>query len=315
MKIVIDNREKDLIKLLNALNKDEKKPFDIDVQQLDLGDVIFYDKSGKEVLVIERKSVNDLAGSIRDGRYNEQSLRLTNWCDVHNHNIVYLIEGQMKSLQTRYNKITPEIIYSTMCSLFYHKGFSVLRSNDVMETATMILRFFNKIQKETKRVPYYRFENFEKFENNNESDKLDSENGEKKENEIIVDKIPKGNKLGGKKDIHKNSNLCSKCGGGVNSQEYVSVVKKVKKDNITPENIGAIILSQIPGISAVTSLTIMEEFGSLYNLMKKLGEDNNCMNGLTYTTQKGQVRRISHKSIESVKKYLLYQTETEINIC
>ena len=52
MKIVIDNREKDLIKLLTALNKDEKKPFEIDVQQLDLGDVIFYDKTGKEVLVI-----------------------------------------------------------------------------------------------------------------------------------------------------------------------------------------------------------------------------------------------------------------------
>ena len=40
------------------------------------------------------------------------------------------------------------------------------------------------------------------------------------------------------------------------------VVKKVKKENITPENIGEIILSQIPGVSSHTSQIIMNKFGS-----------------------------------------------------
>jgi ERCC4-type nuclease len=319
MKLVIDTREKDLIKLLKALNSEQKKQIDIDVKPLDLGDVIFYDKSGKEILVIERKSVNDLAGSIRDGRYNEQSLRLTNWDAIHNHNIVYLIEGQMRSLNSKYNKITPDILYSTMCSLFFHKGFSIFRSNDVMETANVILRFFYKIQKETKRKPYYDIiqpeqnveSQIENSKNQESFTQSDSKNGEKEKNKIVVDKI-ENIKTGNK--ISNNTNLCSKCGLGVNSQEYVSVIKKVKKDNITPENIGAIILSQIPGISSVTSLTIMDKFGSLYDLMLALKEDGNCMNGLTYTTKSGQIRRISHKSIESVKKFLLYKRETGINI-
>ena len=34
-----------------------------------------------------------------------------------------------------------------------------------------------------------------------------------------------------------------------NEKTYTNVVHKVKKKNITPENIGEIILSQIPGIS------------------------------------------------------------------
>ena len=40
----------------------------------------------EEKLVIERKSINDLLSSIKDGRYAEQSYRL-NGLPNHNHNI------------------------------------------------------------------------------------------------------------------------------------------------------------------------------------------------------------------------------------
>ena len=91
-------------------------------------------------------------------------------------------------------------------------------------------------------------------------------------------------------------------------------VKKVKKDNITPENIGSVILSQIPGISAKTSLIIMNKFGSLLNLLKALEKDKTCLNTLTYTTKSGQERRISSKSISSIIEYLLYQKSAVIKI-
>ena len=40
-------------------------------------------------------------------------------------------------------------------------------------------------------------------------------------------------------------------------------IKKVKKENITEDNIGEIMLCQIPGISSVTSLAIMEKFKTI----------------------------------------------------
>ena len=49
------------------------------------------------------------------------------------------------------------------------------------------------------------------------------------------------------------------------SKNYCEVINKVKK-NITPENIGEIILSQIPGISSTTSI-LMKKYGSLYQLL------------------------------------------------
>ena len=64
--------------------------------------------------------------------------------------------------------------------------------------------------------------------------------------------------------------------------DYSKYVGRVKKNNITPENIGEIILNQIPGISQSTSLTIMNKFGSLYNLLDMLKKDPNCLDNLTY---------------------------------
>ena len=87
------------------------------------------------------------------------------------------------------------------------------------------------------------------------------------------------------------------------------MVKKVKKDNITPNNIGGILLSQIPGISSVTSLVIMEKFGSLYGLMKVLEKDNNCLNELTYKTRGGKMRHLSKTCIKNIITYLLYKGE------
>ena len=105
--------------------------------------------------------------------------------------------------------------------------------------------------------------------------------------------------------------------GGVtqpNELNYSSVVKRVKKQNLTPENIGEVILSQIPGISTANSLAIINKFGSLYKLMFALKEDQNCLQHITYTTKNGQKRRISQKCIESIVNYLLYQKENIIKV-
>ena len=83
-------------------------------------------------------------------------------------------------------------------------------------------------------------------------------------------------------------------------------MNKVKKKNIRPDNIGEIILSQIPGISSTTSLAIMKQFGSLYNLLTELKEDQHCLDEVVYKTRSGQTRRISKSSIANIVQYLLY---------
>jgi ERCC4-type nuclease len=88
-------------------------------------------------------------------------------------------------------------------------------------------------------------------------------------------------------------------------KDYISVVKKVKKENITPENIGEIMLCQIPGISSVTALAIMEKYKSITNLIKELEINSECLKDICSTNAKGQTRKINKTSISNIVKFLL----------
>ena len=85
MKLCIDVRETALAALLP----------DAVLKPLVLGDITIENEDGKELVIIERKTVADLAASIKDGRYREQSARLTSY-SLDNHRIVYLIEGSLR---------------------------------------------------------------------------------------------------------------------------------------------------------------------------------------------------------------------------
>lgn len=154
IKIVIDCREKSLIqKCKQLLDKFSLKFKNIFVcsKNLELGDIIITDLDDKELIIIERKTLQDLLASIKDNRYREQGFRLDKY-NHPNHNIVYLIEGD--NIDEFYKD--KDMIYSSMFSLFYFKGFSLFRSKDIEESALIICNSAFKVLKEDKRSPYYK---------------------------------------------------------------------------------------------------------------------------------------------------------------
>jgi len=287
MLLQIDTREQDLIAQINALIgyvplfKDIK----VEVIQLPLGDIIMHDDElNKCLLVIERKSINDLMASIKDGRYEEQSYRL-NGLNHHNHNIIYLIEGDMnRSNHFKDTKIEKLTVCSAIFSLNYYKGFSVLRTMNLEETATFLCNTFVKLNKErNNKKAYYDVAN-NVIENNTVNNEATN--------------------------VVRNTNTeasCDKasCDKASCDKEYVNVIKKVKKDNITSDNIGEIMLCQIPGISSVSALAIMNKFKTLNNLMKELESNSKCLDDIMTVTKTGQNRKISSKIIENMKKFLI----------
>tara|TARA_Y100000389_G_scaffold54115_1_gene50009 strand:+ start:775 stop:1689 length:915 start_codon:yes stop_codon:yes gene_type:complete len=296
--IKVDYREKSLIKLLKLFKEDyEYKNVEIIVENLPLGDVTISKKhnaktrepgSNKEIeelIIFERKTLNDLASSIRDGRYAEQSYRL-NKIDQPNHNIVYIVEGDVQFWGNRYTNIKPQTLYVTMFCINFFKGFSLFKSKNERETAEYLLRISDKLNRETKKQGYYVKKKRETTETDdpNDTNKDDSNNKEQNENSDT----------------------------SIDRQRYVDVKSRVKKDHITPDNIGEIILSQIPGVSAFISKVIMSHFESLHDLLNKLKEDPSCLDDIKYKLKSGQERRITKKSIVNIIKYLLYQKDTDI---
>jgi ERCC4-type nuclease len=151
MKLYIDNREpKQIINYLNVLNENRK--YTIEVTNLEVGDYLIYDEIHERTLVIiERKSLSDLESSIKDGRYNEQSFRLDG-NSLPNHNIYYLIEGNIINYRNDKFKGT---LYSSLVSISYYKGFSILNSVNNIESAELINSFVNKLLKENSKSCYY----------------------------------------------------------------------------------------------------------------------------------------------------------------
>ena len=250
MFIKIDYREDDLKTNMNLLFKEHSH--EIETENLPLGDIILLNDNREEKVIFERKSLYDLASSIKDGRYAEQSFRL-NECQQHNHNIVYVIEGDLERYNPTKGRMDKKILYSALITLNYFKGFSVIRTKNINETCELIINFADKLGRESKKTSYY------------------DEN-----------------------KVEKEVNYCE-------------VMKKQKKNNITPENIGEIILSTIPGVSNKSAISIMREYKTIKNLIEKMTEDDKCLDTFKIICESGQSRKISKTCIENIKKFVLCQ--------
>jgi len=283
IEIVIDEREITLYdKCSEILSKLGSDTIRLSKRVLHLGDIAFDLYTSSEntdppqtILLFERKSLTDLLASVKDGRYKEQSHRLINASPLIPHNIVYLIEGIFTTLKNPSDKAK---ILSCMTSLNFFKGFSILKTASLNETAEYMVAMSQKIVRDlrdgkplpTIHKPYRTIE-------------------------------------GGLGITSENVSMTSPPPHEVSSVDYCSVVKQMKKENVTKENIGEIILCQIPGISSITAIAIMKQFANFADLCAKLRENQAVLDTVVIETNGGggKTRKISRTSIQKIREFLL----------
>lgn len=268
MIVVVDEREHTIYqKCVELLERKPNQNIVLFKQVLELGDIIIKTNDGEIICIVERKTFTDLLSSVKDGRYEEQSYRLLHSSGVPPHSIVYLLEGITSSIRTPIEK---KIIQSSITTMSLFKGFSIQRTSSAVETADWLIHTADKIHR-----------NLEKG--------------------ILVyhKTVPYLRSVQLNGDLSGNIQNASP-----QEQQYCNVVKKTKKENITENNIGEIILSQIPGISSVTAIAIMNQFNSFPHLVRELNSNPMCIENLTITTN-GKVRKINKNCIENIKRFLL----------
>ena len=255
MIIRLDFRETDLHSEITKLRMNGAfSKITIETDNLAIGDIIICQDDGKEQLIIERKTLPDLAASIRDGRYNEQSFRL-NQCAVHNHSIVYLLEGNIHRYKSsKYGRsINKEALISAMTSIMWSKGFSIYRSLDTVESALWLLQTADKL-------------------------------GRIKEKYFYDDE-----------DASDNAS----------NKDYTSVSKRVKKANITSDNIGSIMLAQIPSVSTASACAIMDKYKTIPSLIQAITNDDKALDDITTLTKSGKARKLTKTCTNNVYNFLL----------
>jgi len=217
MTLYIDCREHALLARMKAESK-----------QMTIGDISI-EKEGQTVILLERKTIADLASSICDGRYQEQQYRLLE-STLPPHRIVYLIEGSMDTPTS----LPKKNLESALLSLWFH-GFSIMHTVGLDGTVDYLNELVDKVNKEA------------------------------------------------------------------TDKDYISMIKIKKKDKLTPENIDILMLSQIPGVSTVTAKSLLDVYGTMYELIKQFKETPTLLDIFTYGEKK---RKLSKKIVESLKIYL-----------
>ena len=147
--MIVDIREHNLIKQLKERN------VIFETSRLDIGDIILNRKVEKEhyvvqsiddkeietesesefrieKLVIERKTIEDLAASIKDGRYREQKERMK----YSGNEIMYIFEGHIKE---RVNGIPRNTLMKAILNCIYRDKFYTLRTENLTETADALI--------------------------------------------------------------------------------------------------------------------------------------------------------------------------------
>lgn len=172
-KLIIDYREN---KIINIIKKYDKVNYEI--KNLDIGDFIF-EKDDNQILIIERKTIDDLYSSIIDGRYKEQKLRLINNYPISK--IIYIIENTIENKTNSHQKI----IYGSIINTLLRDNIKILRSENINETINYLYVLYKKIND----IQQYQISDSSNDSNTN--DNLDKNNFDINSNYLNTIKIKK----------------------------------------------------------------------------------------------------------------------------
>lgn len=240
MKIVCDYRENDIYNALISKTKNSKcyaNNILIEKANLNIGDFVIQN------FIIERKTLSDLAASILDGRYKEQSSRLDAYIQEHSDDnpvIMYFIEGNLDLFFNEHN-ISKDKLISACISLMCIKNYKVFLTRHVNETSDFLLKICNK--------------------------------------------------LSNPEISNVSTTICSN----------IAKHQFKKSNQINKENIGIIMLSSIPNISANIATQLLEPFDNdIYLFLKEIRENENYLDNIKLATKDGKDRKLSKNIREKV---------------
>lgn len=244
MKIICDYREHSIYNCLVKKIETRKNYENILVEKtnLNIGDFVI----GR--YIIERKTLSDLASSILDGRYKEQSSRLDAYTQEHveEHPVVmYFIEGSLDLFSVEHNMDKDKLI-SACISLMCTKNYKVFLTRHVNETCDFLLKICLKLDNDVGAEP---------------------QNG----------------------------------GGQVAICTNMAKHQFKKSSQINKDNIGIIMLSSIPNVSATIAIQLLEPFGNdIYLFLKEIRENENYLDNIKLATKDGKERKLSKNIREKI---------------
>ena len=299
--LIIDNREGKLIELIKA-TPTFKIPYEL--QSLQIGDIIISsEKHLDKSIIIERKCVQDMLASIKDGRYKEQKIRLqAEKCNSNGNKLIcYLIEGSSSDVRYPSEKT---VFHGSIVSSIFRDEIPLIRTSNLNETLDIIIRIHERISKDItdffkpNKIVSSIIPSTIPITISNESNTINDSNIINKEEENNM--LPEINNESTNNDTNTNQ---------INNT-YLNSIKKCKKENLTPQLWNQISLTNIPGVSTSIATKISEVFPTLKKLFEaydncELNEERILLISEIILTDNGKTkRRIGEVVSKRIIEYL-----------
>lgn len=179
MDLIIDDRERSVIIYLEKLDSIIK------VERITVGDYAFVYK-GKVIVIVERKSLEDLASSIKDGRM-ENNNKLLEAQKNHGCQILYIIEGPAyPNLERKIGRIPYKCLQGKLDSLLFRNNIKIIWTRDAEHTAK---RLCGLRQTFTKMVKDGVFGEFNDVEESKDNTKIDLNSVIKVKHEVNLNQV------------------------------------------------------------------------------------------------------------------------------
>ena len=260
MHLLIDYREKHVSQhIVDVLSNDS-----FSFQNLHLGDFQFVnhprtdDVSFKINMIIERKTINDLAASVKDGRYMEQKMRLlSKRREDPELKLAYILEGNY-SFSPKFTcaNINNKTLSGVLINSIVRDNILIFVTKDVNDTNFLLLNLFERFSRDSSKY----------FNEKKEKEKEVDQNG----NENDLNLMAQNNQTAD--SIHPiNPNTCPQ----YTSCVIASKLHSVKKDNLDEKMCLEMQLSCIPGVSSKKASSIVQglQIKSIYDLGCLLKEE------------------------------------------
>ncbi|QYB17529.1 ERCC4 domain-containing protein [Pacmanvirus S19] len=145
--LICDTRERNVYK-----HEHELSEINYEIKQITTGDYCVLTPTGNILAVIERKSLDDFAASLKDSRHLNKSklneLRKQTGCRV-----IYIIEGpEFPKPNDCYGNIPYRYIESSIFHLVVRDNVTILRTKDTLHTAKLLANFVKSMDSLMKKV-------------------------------------------------------------------------------------------------------------------------------------------------------------------
>lgn len=150
--LIVDNREFAISNILESANLMNSNHFRVELRTLTVSDFLWVWRKrtglGDEYIAgyaVERKTIEDLSTSIKDGRYEEQKSRLAKAPGLNR--IVYIVEGSYEeTAQSSLSLVSEQAIQTSIRHTEMTQGFSVIETKNIQDTANALIEMHARIE-------------------------------------------------------------------------------------------------------------------------------------------------------------------------